>query len=113
VDDVYGNEIPESVLNWQENLKRNKAAAIQQVASTTEPPESADVVLSAREQMVAKLFADDHSTSDIGRVLGLTTETVRSYLRRVREKYASAGRDATNQLQLRARLIEDDLLSDE
>jgi DNA-binding CsgD family transcriptional regulator len=112
VKDEHGNEIPESVLNWEAKLKRGRTSAIEQVAAEVEPPKPRDIVLSAREEMVAKLFADDHSADDIGRVLGLTTETVRSYLRRVRDKYASSHRDASNKLNLRARLIEDGLLSE-
>ena len=45
--------------------------------STAPPP----LPLSPRELLVAKLFADDHPAGDIGLALGLTLETVRSYLR--------------------------------
>ena len=57
--------------------------------------------------MTAVLFADDHTAEEIALVLGLSPETVRAYLLRVRLKYKNADRPATNKLQLRARLVED------
>lgn len=75
-------------------------------------PFSPRLPLSARERTVATLFADDHSIEEIALVLGLSPETVRSYLTRVRLKYKNEGRRATNQLQLRAQLVADGLLEE-
>jgi DNA-binding CsgD family transcriptional regulator len=88
--------VPLSVENWQTNLR------------TASPrPISPLLPLSAREQLVATLFADDHTADEIALVLGLSAETVRSYLVRARLKYRNVGRPATDKLQLRVRLIED------
>jgi DNA-binding CsgD family transcriptional regulator len=105
------DDVPESVLNWQANLKQRRLREKQRSAEEN-PASRPSLPLSAREAMVAKLFADDHSSDQIALVLGLSPGTVRAYLRRAREKIANGGRDATNKLQLRARLIEDGLLSE-
>jgi DNA-binding CsgD family transcriptional regulator len=107
------DDVPESVLNWQANLKQRRLREKQRSAEENPASRpSLSLPLSAREAMVAKLFADDHSSDQIALVLGLSPETVRAYLRRAREKIANGGRDATNKLQLRARLVEDGLLSE-
>jgi DNA-binding CsgD family transcriptional regulator len=58
------------------------------------------------------LFADGHTADEIGLVLGLSVETVRSYLVRARLKYKNAGREAADKLQLRACLVEDGYLAE-
>jgi prepilin-type processing-associated H-X9-DG protein len=75
-------------------------------------PLSPALPLSAREQLVAMLFADGHTTAQIARALGLADNTVRSYLSTVRRKYKNAGRDASHKLQLRDRLVEDGHLTE-
>jgi two-component system uhpT operon response regulator UhpA len=100
VKDEHGKEIPASVANWESNLRANR-----QATPVTLP-------LSGREAMVARLYADDHSAEEVGIALGLSTETVKSYLRRVRLKYENDGRTADNKLRLRACLVADGLLVD-
>ena len=75
-------------------------------------PVTPNLPLSAREKTTAVLFADDHTAEEIALVLGLSPETVRAYLVRVRLKYKNADRPAINKLQLRARLVEDGYLED-
>ena len=132
--DERGIEIPEYVLNWQANLraKEQRAAAASRAIAKDEQNRDrlasdlgveiqlrangqatpVSLPLSTREALVAKLYADDHSAEDIGLVLGLSTETIKSYLRRVRLKYRNDGRTTSNRLQLRACLIEDGLLTE-
>jgi DNA-binding CsgD family transcriptional regulator len=81
-------------------------------ASEPAGPPSPGLPLSARERTVATLFADDHSSDDIALVLGLSPETVRSYLTRVRLKYKNDGRPTANKLQLRAQLVKDGYLEE-
>jgi DNA-binding CsgD family transcriptional regulator len=92
---------PPNASKWQEQLH----AVHPQTLSPALP-------LSARERTVATLFADDHTAEEIALVLGLSTETVRSYLTRARLKYRNAERLATNRLQLRACLVEDGYMQD-
>lgn len=75
-------------------------------------PVSPNLPLSWREKTTATLFADDHTAEEIALVLGLSVETVRSYLARVRLKYKNAGRPVVNKLQLRANLVEDGYFQD-
>jgi DNA-binding CsgD family transcriptional regulator len=82
--------------------------------AATEPSRSVSptLPLSAGEERVSILFADDHTADEIALVLGLSVETVRAYLGRARLKYTNSDRRAINKLQLRARLVEDGYLED-
>jgi DNA-binding CsgD family transcriptional regulator len=94
-------ELLESLLNSQGVVRREQPAS-----------KAVSLPLSPRELLVSRLFAEGHSSSEIGLVLGLTPETVRAYLRTVRSKFKNDGRPATDRLQLRARLIADGLLDE-
>lgn len=71
------------------------------------PPRIAD--LTDREMQVLVLYAGTrgHSPADLGRVLSLRTETVRSHLERGRARYRGVGRPTHNRAALRAALVED------
>jgi transposase len=47
----------------------------------------------------------------VARRLDVGYETAKSYLGRVREKYAECGRDARSKIDLRRRAVEDGLIS--
>jgi DNA-binding CsgD family transcriptional regulator len=66
--------------------------------------------LLVREAAVAVLVVDGHTAEGIAVVLGLSTETVRAYLARVRLKYENADRAPGDTPALRSRLIEDGYL---
>ena len=68
--------------------------------------------LSPQEQLVAILFADGQTKPQIALVLGLSVDTVRSYLRHARLKYENADRPVGTDLFLRARLVEDGYLQE-
>jgi len=72
----------------------------------------ASLPLSAREELVALLFADGHTAEETSLTMGLAPETVRAYLVNVRLKYKNAGRDASDKVKLRACLVEDGVLSE-
>jgi DNA-binding CsgD family transcriptional regulator len=63
--------------------------------------------MSPRELLVVCMFCEGMRTSEVTESLGLTIFTVRSYVKRARQRYANAGRPATNVLLLRQRLVED------
>jgi DNA-binding CsgD family transcriptional regulator len=75
-------------------------------------PLSPALPLSAQELLVAVLFADGHTSAQIALTLGLGYQTVKSYLSTVRRKYKNAGRDASDKIQLRKRLVEDGYLTE-
>jgi DNA-binding CsgD family transcriptional regulator len=72
--------------------------------------ERAVVKLSQRERLVAVLFAEGHSARQISATIGLSQQTVRSYLAQVRRKYKKADRRAGTVLTLRECLIQDGLI---
>lgn len=71
------------------------------------------VHLSPRELLVVMLYADGHSHREVAAAVGLTVETVRSYLKHARWKYHDAARDAPTRELLRVRLVEDGIFSAE
>jgi DNA-binding CsgD family transcriptional regulator len=97
------------VLDEQERAGR-RAAQIDQAIRAL--PLSPALPLSTREQVVALLLADGHTSAQIARALGRAGSTVKSYLSTVRLKYKNARRDASDKLQLRDRLVEDGYLTE-
>jgi len=73
---------------------------------------SADVPrLSDQERRVLVLYASGLPMKSVARRLDVGYETAKSYLGRVREKYADCGRDARSKIDLRRRAVEDGLIS--
>ncbi|MFC4245334.1 helix-turn-helix transcriptional regulator [Gryllotalpicola reticulitermitis] len=70
------------------------------------------VRLSAQERRVLILTARSASAREIGHELGVTSGTVAAYLRRIRAKYAIAGRPARTKLDLYRRAVEDELITE-
>ena len=62
---------------------------------------------SPRELLVVCMFCEGMKVSEVAQSLGLTFFTVRSDTKKARQRYANAGRPATNVLRLRQRLVED------
>jgi DNA-binding NarL/FixJ family response regulator len=67
--------------------------------------------LSDQERRVLVLYASGLPMKSVARRLDVGYETAKSYLGRVREKYADCGRDARSKIDLRRRAIEDGLIS--
>ncbi|WHU48360.1 DNA-binding response regulator [Gordonia sp. L191] len=70
-------------------------------------PELAAVDLSPQLQRVLALYASGETSAGVGAVLGVTAETVNEYLKRIRAKYADAGRPTRTKIDLYKRAIED------
>lgn len=66
--------------------------------------------LSPAEQEALLLYVSGLSTGDVAGRMGVQYETAKTYLRRVREKYARAGRPASKKAELVRRAAEDGLL---
>jgi DNA-binding NarL/FixJ family response regulator len=66
--------------------------------------------LSAAEERALRLYAQGYSTVEVAGRMDVGYETAKTYLRRVREKYARAGRPASRKSGLIRRAAEDGLL---
>ena len=67
--------------------------------------------LSAGEVEALKLYVNGHSTSEVAESMHVQYETAKTYLRRVREKYAKVGRPASRKAELIIRAAEDGYLN--
>jgi len=63
--------------------------------------------LSTSEREALVLYVNGNSTSEVARQMHVQYETAKTYLRRVREKYARAGRPASTKTDLIRRAAED------
>ena len=66
--------------------------------------------LSLGEAEALKLYVAGHSTSEVASLMNVQYETAKTYLRRVREKYARANRPASRKADLIRRAAEDGYL---
>ena len=67
--------------------------------------------MSPRELLLVCMFCEGKRVREVAESLGLTTFTVRSYVKKARQRHAIDGRPATNLLLLRQRLVEDSHLA--
>lgn len=74
-------------------------------------PELAAVDLSPQLQKVLTLYASGETSVAVGDALGVSAETVNEYLKRIRQKYAAAGRPTRTKLDLFKRAVEDGWLA--
>jgi two-component system nitrate/nitrite response regulator NarL len=63
--------------------------------------------LSHQERRSLQLYATGMPLKSVARKMGISEETVKQYLGRVREKYANAGRAASTKMELYYRAVED------
>jgi DNA-binding NarL/FixJ family response regulator len=66
--------------------------------------------LSAQERRVMALYGGGEPVKSVAYELGISEETAKSYLKRIREKYRIAGFDVGTKVALRKRAIEDGIL---
>jgi DNA-binding NarL/FixJ family response regulator len=66
--------------------------------------------LSAAEEKALRLYTQGYSTLEVAHHMGVGYETAKTYLRRVREKYAKVGRPASRKSELIRRAAEDGYL---
>ena len=66
--------------------------------------------LSPGEEEALRLYAGGYSTAEVAGQMNVQYETAKTYLRRVREKYAKAGRPASKKAELIRRAAEDGYL---
>jgi two-component system, NarL family, response regulator DevR len=73
-------------------------------------PILASAALSRKEQQVLALYASGASSHSVAFATGLSVNTVGEYVRRIRTKYAIAGRPAHTKIELYKRAVEDGFL---
>ena len=66
--------------------------------------------LSAQERRVMALYGAGETVKSVAVKLGISEETAKSYLKRIREKYRAAGVDVGTKVALRRRAISDGIL---
>ena len=97
-----------------ERLRRRSVAPTGEAVPDAVPPRRADdsgsAHLSAAEERALRLYAKGFSTHEVADRMDIGYETAKTYLRRVREKYARAGRPASRKSELIRRAAEDGLL---
>lgn len=72
--------------------------------------QSAAPKLSAQERRVMALYANGEPVKSVAYELGISEETAKSYLKRIREKYRIAGHDVGTKVALRKRAILDGII---
>lgn len=68
--------------------------------------------LSPQERRALCLYASDLPLKSVARQMSVAEETAKSYLNRVRQKYADAGREARTKLELHRRAVQDGWIED-
>jgi DNA-binding CsgD family transcriptional regulator len=69
-------------------------------------------VLSPQELRALALYVSGLPLKSVARQMGVQYETAKSYLDRVRAKYAQVGREARTKVELRNRAVEDGHLTE-
>jgi len=95
-----------------ERLRRAAVPASRAADAATRRPadDAGSAHLSAAEERALRLYAQGHSTHEVAHRMDVGYETAKTYLRRVREKYARAGRPASRKAELIRRAAEDGFL---
>ncbi|WP_281882194.1 response regulator transcription factor [Agromyces rhizosphaerae] len=76
----------------------------------SETPRIPAPALSGSELTAVRLYVAGRTTTEVADAMGVSYETVKTYLRRVREKYARLDRPASRKSDLTRRVAEDGLL---
>ncbi len=79
-------------------------------AAIDSDPDLAVVELSPQLQRVLTLYANGETSRRIAETMHVQVDTVHEYLKRIRQKYADAGRPARTKVDLFRRAVEDGLL---
>jgi two-component system, NarL family, uhpT operon response regulator UhpA len=80
------------------------------VAAEQDPHAEPPPPLSQQERRALVLYASGLPLKSVAEHLDISTETAKTYLGRVRDKYAQAGREARTKIALHRRAVEDGLL---
>lgn len=88
----------------------NSVASTEWAAALDSDPELASAGLSPKERQVLAMYASGEKSQAVANHTGLSPSTVNEYVRRIRYKYAMAGRPAHTKVDLFKRAVEDGIL---
>ncbi len=108
---VLKSEPNEAVLSAIRAVVREQPVVTKEWAAAIDgDPDLGTVDLSPQLQRVLTRYASGQTAAAIGRGLGISVETVNDYLKRIRLKYAEAGRPIRSKLDFPKRAMEDGFL---
>ena len=108
---VRKSDSREAILDAVRRASRGDAIATTEWAAALDSdPDLASARLSPKEQEVLALYASGEKSVSVAARAGLSANTVSEYIRRIRSKYAVAGRPAHTKIDLYKRAVEDRLI---
>ena len=108
---VRKSDSREAILDAVRRTSRGEAIATTEWAAALDSdPDLASARLSPKEQEVLALYASGEKSLTVASRAGLSANTVSEYIRRIRSKYAVAGRPAHTKIDLYKRAVEDRLI---
>jgi DNA-binding NarL/FixJ family response regulator len=105
-------ELARSVVRGERGHRRrssDEGGRVADAAGKRGPGDGVSAHLSAAEERALRLYAQGFSTAEVADRMDVGYETAKTYLRRVREKYARAGRPASRKSELIRRAAADGL----
>jgi len=108
---VRKSDSREAILDAVRRASRGDTIATTEWAAALDSdPDLASARLSPKEQEVLALYASGEKSVSVAARAGLSANTVSEYIRRIRSKYAVAGRPAHTKIDLYKRAVEDRLI---
>ena len=108
---VRKSDSREAILDAIRRAARGDSVATTEWAAALDAdPDLASAKLSPKEQQVLALYAAGEKSVTVANRAGLSTNTVAEYVKRIRYKYAMAGRPAHTKIDLYKRALEDGIL---
>jgi DNA-binding NarL/FixJ family response regulator len=108
---VRKSDSRDSILDAIRRASRGEAIATTEWAAALDSdPDLESARLSPKEQEVLALYASGEKSVTVASRAGLSANTVSEYIRRIRWKYAMAGRPAHTKIDLYKRAVEDRIL---
>ena len=108
---VRKSDSSDAIIDATRRAARGESVATTEWAAALDAdPDLASAKLSPKEQQVLALYAAGEKGVTVANRAGLSTSTVAEYVKRIRYKYAMAGRPAATKIDLYKRAIEDGIL---
>ena len=108
---IRKSDTRQAVVDAIQRAARDESVATTEWAAAIDgDPELAAVKLSPKEQQVLALYAAGEKSVAVASSTGLSVNTVAEYVKRIRHKYAMAGRPAATKVDLYRRALEDGIL---
>ena len=110
---VRKSESREAILDAIRSAGRGEGVVTTEWAAALDAdPQLSAAKLSPKEREVLALYAAGQKSVTVADRAGLSTSTVAEYVKRIRTKYAKAGRPAVTKIDLYKRAVEDGIISE-